>query len=61
MQGYAITVKIKNGCRRPNLSTNRNHFRACTTTPLEEYLRQISKKNQTSGLGGDAITRLLQG
>ena len=38
-------VKIKDGCWRPYLSTDRNHFRACTTRPLGEHLRQVSKKS----------------
>ena len=55
--GDAITVKIKDGCRRPYLSTDRSHFRADITRPLGEHFRQVSKQNPTSGLGGDAITR----
>ena len=51
-----ITVKIKDGCRRPYLSTDQNHIRADTTRLLGEHLRQVSK-NPTSGLGGHAITR----
>ena len=43
--GEAITVKIKDGCRRPYLSTDQNHFWACTTRPLGEHLRNISKKS----------------
>ena len=57
--GDAITVKIKDGCRWPYLSTDWNHFRACTTKPLGEHLGQVLK-NLTSGLWGDAIMRLLQ-
>ena len=38
-------VKIKDGCRRPYLSMDRNHFRACTTILLGEHLRQVSKKS----------------
>ena len=41
--GDAITVKSKDGCRRPSLSTDLNHFRACTTRPLGEQLEQVSK------------------
>ena len=36
-----------------------NHFQMDTTRPLAEHLRQFLK-NPTSGLGGDARTRLLQ-
>ena len=36
----AITVKIKDGRRRPYLCTDRNRFRVDTTTPLREHLRQ---------------------
>ena len=43
--GDVITVKIKDGCRRPYVSTDRNHFRACTTTPLGKHHRQVSKKS----------------
>ena len=38
-------VKIKDGCRWPHLSTVRNQFKACTTRPLGEHLRQVSKKS----------------
>ena len=54
--GDAIKVKIKDGCRRPHLSADRNHFRADTTRLLGEQLRQVLK-TPTSGLGGNAITR----
>ena len=47
---------IKDGCRRPHLSTEWNHFRADTTKILGEHLRQVSKKSD-QWLGGDAITR----
>ena len=57
--GDVITVNIKDGCWWPYLSTNRKHFQADTTRPLREHLRHV-KKNPTSGLGGDAIRRLLQ-
>ena len=43
--GVAITVKIKVGHRRPYLSSDRNHFRACTIRPLEEQHRQVTKKS----------------
>ena len=55
-----ITVKIKDGCQWPHLSTDWNHYRADTTRPLVEHIRQVSK-NPTSGLGGDAMTKLLKG
>ena len=41
--GDAIKVKIKDDCRRPHLSTDRNHFRADTTRPLGKHLGQVSK------------------
>ena len=41
----AITVKIKAGCQWPYLSTDRNHFRADTTRPPGEHLRQVSRKS----------------
>ena len=50
--GDAIKVKIKDGYWRPNLSTDRNHFRADTSRPPGEHLRQVSKtwiKRQRSG------------
>ena len=57
----AIKVKIKDGCRRPYLSTDWNQFREDTTRQLMKHLRQVKKKkNPTSGLEGNAITRLLQ-
>ena len=56
--GDAITVKIKDGCRKPHLSTDRNHFRACTTRPLGGTSLASFEKNPTSGLRGDAISRL---
>ena len=43
--GDAIKVKIKDGCRRPHLWTDRNHFRADTTRLLGKYLRQVSTKS----------------
>ena len=49
-------VKLTDDCRRPFLSTDRNHFQADTTRALGEHLRQ-NQKNLTSGLGGDMITR----
>ena len=52
-------VKIKDGCRQPYLSTDRNHFQACTTRSLGEHLGKFLK-NLTSGICEDAITRLLQ-
>ena len=52
-----MTAKTKDGCWRPYLSTDRNHFRADITRQLEEYLRQVLKKNTSSCLGGDEITR----
>ena len=52
-----ITVKIEDGCRQPYLSTN--HFQTCTTRSLGEHLGKFLK-NLTSGLGEDAIRRLLQ-
>ena len=57
MQGYnlippvdtsgrdAITVKIKIGGWLPHLSTDRIHFRADTTKPLGEHLRQVFKNS----------------
>ena len=47
---------IKDGARKSKIEPN--HLRADTTRPLVEHLRRVS--NPTSGLGGDAITRLLQ-
>ena len=44
-RGDAITVKIKDGCCRPYLSTDRSHFRACTIRPLGEQFGQVSKKS----------------
>ena len=38
-------VKITDGCRWPYLSTDRNHFQACTTRPLGKHLGQVSKKS----------------
>ena len=38
-------MKIKDSCRRPHLSTDRNHFRADTTSLLGKHLRQVSKKS----------------
>ena len=52
-------VNIKDGCQGPHLLTDQNHFRVCNTRPLGEHLRQV-QKNPTNGLGGDAITGLLQ-
>ena len=44
--GDAITVKLKDGCRRPYLSTDqKKHFLVDTTKPLGEHLRQVSKKS----------------
>ena len=43
--GDALTVKIKDGCHLPYLSTDWNHFWACTTRPLGEHLREVSKKS----------------
>ena len=40
-----ITVKIKDSCRRPYLSSDRNHFRTCITRPLGEHPRQVSKRS----------------
>ena len=40
-RGDSITVEIKDGCRRPHLSTDRNNFRACTTRLLGKHLRQV--------------------
>ena len=40
-------MKIKDGCRRPYSSTDRNHFRARTTRPLGEYLK-LKKSDQWS-------------
>ena len=57
--GDVITVKIKDGCRRPYLLMEMNHFRADTTRPLVEHLSQ-DFKNLIGGLGEDMITRLLQ-
>ena len=65
-----ITVKSKDGCWRPYLSTDRNYFRACTSRPLREYLRQVLKKSDQrrcnneivtvlSGRGGDAMRKSL--
>ena len=42
--GGVIMVNIKDSCWRPYLSTDRNHIQMCTTRPLEEQLRQVSKK-----------------
>ena len=50
---------IKMAAVRPHLLMDWNHFRADTTRLLVEHVRQVSK-NPTSGLGGDAIKRLLQ-
>ena len=44
-RGDAIPVKIKDGCRRPYLLTDRNHFWACITIPLGEHLGRVSKKS----------------
>ena len=41
--GDAITVKIKDGCRRPYLSIDRPIFRADTTRPLAEHLKTSFK------------------
>ena len=41
--GDVLKVKIKVGYWRPYLSMNRNHFRANTTRPLGESIRQVSK------------------
>ena len=40
-----VKVKIKDGCGRPYLSTDWNHFRADTTRLLGEHLRQVSEKS----------------
>ena len=37
-------VKIKDGRRRPYLSTDRNHIRVDTTRPLGEQVGHVSKK-----------------
>ena len=42
--GDTMTVKVKDACRWPYLSTDRNHLRADTTRPLGEHFRQVSKK-----------------
>ena len=56
--GDAITVKIKDGCRRPHLLTNRIHFRAGTTRLLLGNISDNFRKiNPSSGLEEDAITR----
>ena len=43
--GVAIKVKIKDGSRRPHLSTNRNLFREDTIRLLGDHFRQVSKKS----------------
>ena len=40
-----ITVKIKDGCRRPHKSTDRDRFRADTTTLLVKHIRQVFKNS----------------
>ena len=50
-------VQIKEGRRRPYLSTDRNHIRADTTRITGGTTRASSERNPTSGLGGDAISR----
>ena len=40
-----ITVKIKDGCWRPYLSMDQNHFQKDTASSLGEHLRQVSKKS----------------
>ena len=57
--GDAIMEKIRDGCRRPNLSTNRYQFRSDITRLLEEPIK--FRKHPTNGLGGDAITRQTYG
>ena len=37
-------MKIKDGCQRPYLSTDRNHIRADTAGPPLEHFRQAKKK-----------------
>ena len=44
--GDAIKVKIKDGCRRPYLSTDWNQFREDTTRQLVKHLRQVYKKKK---------------
>ena len=41
----AIRRWIKDGDRRPYLSSDRNHFQADTTRPLVEHPRQVSRKS----------------
>ena len=43
--GYAITGKIQNDQRRPNLSTEQNQIGGCTTRPPGKHPRQVSKKS----------------
>ena len=42
--GDAITMKIKDDCRRLYLSTDQNHFQVDTTRPLLKPLRQVLNK-----------------
>ena len=49
-----IRRSIKDGDRWQYLSSDRNHFRADTTSPLVEHLRQVSRKsNQWSRMKCD--------
>ena len=58
--GDAITVKMKDGCRRPYLSTDRNHFRPETTR--REHLGQVSRQiNQLSRRRCDDEKKLIDG
>ena len=56
--GDAITRKIKDGRRGHVFRQIGFYFGTCTTRHWGEYSDQDLKKSPTSGLGGDAITRL---
>ena len=55
--GDAITRKMKDGRRRPCLSTDREFILVLAQLGTEWNILTKFKKNPTSGLGGDAITR----
>ena len=44
----AIKVKIKDGCRRPNLSTGPNHFRMDTSRLLGKHQKKSDQWSRSS-------------
>ena len=59
--GDAIIRTIQDGCRGHVFRHIGFYFGACTNRHWVEHSDQALKKNPTSGLGGDAITRLSMG